>query len=97
MNKIAIGTALSIVTAVAGAGVWYDGTQQVEHDQIAEEADKEIHAGGVELNLQQIELELKLYRAIKERRPLTPDEQDRKAYLEALRLILLAEQQKQVS
>jgi uncharacterized protein HemX len=96
MNKIAIGTALSIITAAAGAGVWYDGTQQAEHEAIETELDQEIHAGGVELSLQQVELELKLLRAIQERRALTADELDRKAYLEAYRLILVAEQKKQV-
>lgn len=97
MNKIAIGTVISILTASAGAAVWYDGTQQAEHDALESELDKEIHAGNVELSLQQIELELKLYRTISERRLLSLDELDRKAYLEALRLILVAEQKKQVA
>ncbi len=97
MNKIAIGTVLGVLTAGASAAVWYDGTQQTEHDAIETELDAEIHAGGVELGLQQIKLELKLYRSIEERRQLTPDELDRKEYLEALRLILVAEQQKQIA
>ncbi len=97
MNKIAIGTVLGVLTAGASAAVWYDGTQQAEHDQIEQDADVERHAGNVELSLQQINLELKLYRAIKERRDLTLDELDRKEYLEALRLILVAEQQKQIA
>ena len=97
MNKIALGTVISMLTAGAGAAVWYDGTQQAEHDAIESQLDEEIHAGNVELGLQQIALELKLYRTISERRPLTMDELDRKTYLEALRLILVAEQKKQVA
>ena len=48
--------------------------------------------GDVELELQRIELELKLYRSIEERRDLTPDEIDREEYLQNLRDILLEEQ-----
>ncbi len=97
MNKVGIGVVISALTAVASGAIWYDGTQQAEHDQIEQTADVERHAGNVELSLQQISLELKLYRAIKERRDLTLDELDRKEYLEALRLILVAEQQKQIA
>lgn len=90
---ISIGVLAVAIPLVASAVVWYDGRQDEEHNAIVAQ-----HvAGDVELSLQQIELELKLYRTIKERRELTPDEEDRKAYLESLREVLLAEQRKKVT
>jgi hypothetical protein len=103
-STISIGT---LITVIGGAWVffqWYDGNQAKAHDQLrveavalAENVDAEQHAADIELSLQQINLELKLLRAIEERRPLSADELDRKEYLEALREILIAEQRKKVA
>jgi hypothetical protein len=78
---------------IAGGYAWEKGLQAEVHNSL----DAEIIAGDLELDLQRIELELKLFRIIEERRPLTPDEQDRRDYLEALREIMLAEQLEQVA
>lgn len=88
------GTVVAIAaTVVSGAiafWVWDQGLEAHEHDTIK----IQMVAGDVELDLQRVELELKLLRTIEERRALTADEQDRKDYLLSLRIIL-REQQKQ--
>ncbi len=89
---IQITTVLAILAALGGFYVWEKSSQAVAHDGM----DSRTLASAVELNLQQIELELKMFRTIEERRPLTADEQARKEYIEAFRLILLSEQQKKV-
>lgn len=96
-TKISLGAIIAIVPLLAGAAIWYDGTQNKAHKEIKTSVTAQSFAGDVELSLQQIELELKMFRMIKERRQLTEDEQDRKAYLEALREIIVAEQRKQVA
>ena len=101
---ISVGTLITVIPLLAGAAIWYDSRQDAQHDAIKAEAtaqvaaiDTEQHAGDVELTLQQIELELKMFRMIAERRALTADEEDRKTYLEALREIIVAEQRKKVA
>lgn len=101
---ISVGTLITVIPLIAGAALWYDNRQDAQHEEIQAEAtasDEAIQtvmfAGDVELSLQQIELELKMFRMIAERRALTADEQDRKEYLEALREILIAEQRKKVA
>ena len=89
---ISIGTLLVVIPLLAGAAIWTKGWVEDGDDVVTASA----FAGDVELSLQQIELELKMYRIIAERRALTPDEQDRKSYLEALRAILVTEQRKHV-
>jgi len=90
---ISIGTLITVIPLVAGAALWYDGMKEKQHEDIQVAAS----AGDVELTLQQINLELKLLRTIQERRELTADEADRKAYLEALREIMIAEQKKRIA
>lgn len=101
---ISVGTLITVIPLLAGAAIWYDSRQDAQHDEITAAAtaqDTEITqtfaAGDVELTLQQIELELKMFRMIMERRPLNADEEDRKTYLEALREIIVAEQRKKVA
>ena len=94
---ISIGLLIAIIPLCAGAAIWYDNRQDDQHDEISLVAAEQRFAGDVELSLQQIELELKMFRMIMERRPLTADEEDRKTYLEALRSIIVAEQQKKVA
>jgi hypothetical protein len=91
--NVSIGTLITVIPLLAGAALWYDNRQDTAHEQLNEQA----MAGDIELDLQRIELELKLLRTIQERRPLTPDEQDRKDYLESLREIIIAEQRKKVA
>jgi hypothetical protein len=85
---ISVGTLITVVPMLAGAAIWYDTRSYEQHKEI------QIYAAqqDVELELQRIELELKLMRVIEERRELTPDEADRKEYLEALREIIIEEQ-----
>ena len=101
---ISVGTLITVIPLLAGAAIWYDSRQDAQHEEISMAAtaqDTEITqtfaAGDVELTLQQIELELKMFRMIMERRPLNADEEDRKTYLEALREIIVAEQRKKVA
>lgn len=103
-TKISVGLLLAVVPMVVAAAFWYDGLKNAQHKTLAAEAarqalevDVEQHAGDIELSLQQIELELKMYRLIMERRALTADEEDRKQYLEDLRTIIVAEQRKAVA
>ena len=81
---------IGILTPLAGAVLWYDGRQDEEHVEIK----AQMIAGDVELDLQRVELELKLLRTIQERRELTEDELDRLEYLKQLRAILIEEQRK---
>jgi len=71
--------------------------QDNQHEAIATVAAEQRFAGEVELSLQQIELELKMFRMIKERRPLPADEEDRKTFLESLREFIVADQRKKVA
>jgi len=102
--KIQVTLAIALVAGMASVGVWYNSTQSTAHAELrasisAESAEIQTRMamGGIELDLKAIALELKLYRTIEERRALTPDEKDRKDYLEALRTVLLAEQLKKVA
>jgi len=97
MNKIGIGVVISGLALLGSGYAWDYNQRDAIHKEIESSLDQEIHAGNIELDLKAIELELKLYRTIEERRPLTPDEQDRRDYLEKLREILLAEQLKKVA
>lgn len=101
---VSIGTVALVIGACWTFFQWYDGNQAKAHEAIREEAmqnfaevDIEQHVADVELSLQQINLELKLLRAIRERRELSADELDRREYLEALREILIAEQRRKVA
>jgi hypothetical protein len=87
---ISIGSLITVIPLVAGAALWYDGLQAAQHEQITAAQ----VASNVELDLQRVELELKLLRTIEERRELTPDEQDRLEYLKQLREVLIEEQRK---
>lgn len=87
---ISIGSLITVVPVLAGAVLWYDGLQAAQHDTIKAQQ----VAASVELDLQRVELELKLLRTIEERRQLTSDELDRLEYLKQLREILIAEQRK---
>lgn len=90
VKNISLGTLIAMIPLVAGAVVWYDGLNEKRHSAIVASR----YVADVDLDLRLVEVELKQLRAIEERRPLTADEQDRKAYLEERRRILLAEQQK---
>ena len=93
--KVAVMVGMGVsVLGLIGGGYAYEKTLQSGTHQTMD--DKRL-ASDVELDLQRIELELKLFRIIAERRGLTPDEQSRKDYLEAYRLILVGEQSKRVS
>ena len=98
--KISIAIALTFIAMLAGGYVWEKGLQADEHTILAEADDSlnaQIIAGGLESDIQRIELEMKMYRTISERRDLTPDEQDRVGYLKELRTILLTEQKKRLT
>ena len=98
--KISIAIALTLIAMLAGGYVWEKGLQADEHTILAEADDSlnaQIIAGGLESDIQRIELEMKMYRTISERRDLTPDEQDRVGYLKELRTILLTEQKKRLT
>ena len=90
---ISVGTLITVIPLVAGAALWYDTRIDTQHQEIIAQT----QAADVELELQRIELELKMLRNIEERRDLTADELDRKEYLETLREIIIAEQRKQVA
>lgn len=90
---ISIGSLITVVPILAGAVLWYDGIQAAAHEEIT----AQVVAADVELDLQRVELELKLLRSIQERRELTPDELDRLEYLKQLREVLIAEQRKKVA
>ena len=97
--KVAIPVVLTLIAMLAGGYVWEKGLQANEHKILADAdatLNADIIAGDLELDLQRIELELKMLRNLEERRPLTPDEQDRREYLEALRAILLTAQKKRI-
>lgn len=87
---ISVGTLFTVIPLVAGAALWYDGLKLEQHKEIAQAQ----IASNVELDLQRVELELKLLRTIMERRALSSDEQDRLEYLKQLREVLIAEQRK---
>ena len=90
--KIPLTIVLTVLAALAGVYVWEKDQQAQAHNLM----DGAVLASNVELSLQQLELELKMFRTIQERRELTADELARKEYIEAYRLILLAEQKKKV-
>lgn len=90
---ISVGTLITVIPMLAGAALWYDTRMDGQHEQIQAQT----VAADIELELQRIELELKLLRTIQERRELSPDEQDRKDYLEALREIIIGEQRGSVA
>jgi len=93
MNKVTIGTVIAGLGLV-GAGYAYDvDIRGEQHEIIASNA----HVSSVELNLQIVQAELKMYRSIQERRELSSDELARVEFLKTKLLILLAEQAKQVA
>ena len=89
--KISIAIALTLIAMFADGYVWEKGLQADEHTILAEVdagLNAQIIAGGLESDIQRIELELKMYRSIEERRKLTPHEQDRVDDVKALRTLL---------
>lgn len=95
VQTLAIGTVISIIAGGAGIGVWYDGTQEAEHEQIQQTSSEKRFSDNLEVTLELISAKLKLYLTIKESRPLTPEEEADEEYLKTRRAILLAEQAKQ--
>ena len=96
MNKryIEIGTILGVITLLSGAYAW-DSTRRDTH--IMSEIDEvgySSHSKSTDLDLRLVDIELKHLRSVAERRPLTPDELDRQAYLLERRRILMEEQRK---
>ena len=92
-----IGTMIAAVMALLtliGSGYAYEKSLQKDVHQTM---DERTVSTGVELDLQRIDLELKMFRLIEERRVLTPDELARKEYLEAYRLILIQQQKEQIA
>jgi hypothetical protein len=87
---VSIGTLITVIPVLAGAVLWYDGLQAQAHEEIS----AQVVAADVELDLQRVELELKLLRTISERRELSEDEKDRLEYLKQLREVLISEQRK---
>lgn len=94
-----IGTALATLTLLGSLYVYDQGLEAKEHEDIAATiatVTAQMIAGDVELDLQRVELELKLLRTLEERRELTSDEADRKEYLLELRRILREQQTNKV-
>ena len=92
-----IGTMIAAVMALLtliGSGYAYEKSLQ---NDVHQTMDERTVSTGVELDLQRIDLELKMFRLIEERRVLTPDELARKEYLEAYRLILIQQQKEQIA
>ena len=93
VNKVAISTVISLVTLIGGGYAWELSRQET----VVQEVTQQMVMGDVELDLKRVELELKLLRTIKERRPLTEDEKDRYEYLKSLRTILKEKQKKSIA
>lgn len=94
-----IGTGLAILTILGSLYVYDQGLEAKEHADIQAtiaQVTQQMIAGDVELDLQRVELELKLLRTLEERRDLTSDEEDRKHYLLELRRILREQQTQKV-
>ena len=94
-----IGTALATLTLLGGLYAYDQGLENEKHEEIAisiQAVTAQMIAGDVELDLQRVELELKLLRTLEERRELTSDEEDRKQYLLELRKILREQQKNKV-
>ena len=94
-----IGTALATLTMLGALYAYDQGLENDKHEEIAvaiQAVTAQMIAGDVELDLQRVELELKLLRTLEERRELTSDEADRKQYLLELRRILREQQQQKV-
>ena len=100
-SNITKGISIASVVAVlgiVGTGYGYDVSQRTaQHAEIETDIQQKMFAGNVELDLQSIELELKMYRTISERRELTRDETDRVEFLKSKRAILIAEQKRQIA
>lgn len=89
---------VAAVLGLLGTGYGFDlKARATQHDDIKADYTQKLFAGNVELDLQSIQLELKMYRSIKERRVLTDDELDRVEFLKSKRAILIAEQKRQVA
>jgi len=93
MTKLSIATIISLLTLIGGAYAWDFSQRQQTHQDMS----THVAMADIELDLQRINLELKLLRTIRERRPLTPDEDDRLNYLIQLRGILREKQQREVN
>jgi len=94
VTKVITGTAATIVVIISSVS-WFQpsGRAEAQHLDLQAEfhSDMEQHTSeqninGLEAELERIELALKFYANIRERRPLTPDEQDEYEYLKARRL-----------
>lgn len=92
MNKVSIAVVISGLTLLGAAYSWDLDRESKVHDGIR----LDMVMGDVELDLQRVNLELKMLRTIKERRPLTNDEQDREDYLKKLRMMLIERQSQHV-
>lgn len=100
---LSVGTLITIIPLMAAASIWYDGRRDEQHGAIVAQVEEsrefaasESYRKSVDLELQGINLELKVLRSISERRELTADELDRLEYLKELREILLEAQREQV-
>lgn len=91
MKLATIATLIGIIGTLSAGYVFDLNMRASAHDDI----EMTVVAGDVELDLQRVELELKLYRTIEERRNLSPDERDRRSYIEQLRRVLLDTQRKE--
>lgn len=99
LNTAAIGTGLATLTLLGSLYAYDQGLENAKHKEIAgviATVTDQMLAADVELDLQRVELELKLLRTLAERRELTSDEADRKAYLLELRRILREQQKNKV-
>ena len=99
LDTAVIGTALATLTMLGGLYAYDQSLEAAEHEEIQQTiatVTAQMIAGDVELDLQRVELELKLLRTLEERRELTSDEEDRKQYLIELRRILREQQKNKV-
>ena len=94
VTKVITGTAATVVILVASAS-WFQGSgaAEVQHTALEDDFHAEMSQhiseqtiNSLEADLERIELAIKMYAALRERRDLTPDEQDELEYLKARRL-----------
>jgi hypothetical protein len=99
LDVAVIGTGLAALTLLGSLYAYDQSLENAEHQEIQQTiatVTAQMIAGDVELDLQRVELELKLLRTLEERRELTSDEEDRKHYLLELRRILREQQTNKV-
>lgn len=83
-----IASTVAILGLVGGGYAWDYQQKTAQHHEIM----SAVQARDLDLELQRVELELRFLRDIESRRSLTPDELDRRRYLEDLRRVLLEKQ-----